>query len=408
MAHEKVFGFSVSVVRIAAVFYALMLVYGTLFPFRGWEISHAWVENFLIADINRLSKTDLITNILVFLPFGFLCGSLVGRHRRAVFTLAWVGLLGFGLSFFLEFAQAFLPARTSALSDLVLNSGGAVAGAGLALFFGGRWAWGGQLGALRREKFASGTLANIGLLTLVFWSLSQLSPLVPSLGVSILRHGLKPIWYTVSGQTPFVPTQALVYFLSVFALGCLLLSFAESRRFALLFFAMGVAVVLALKVPVLSQQLSLEALLGSGAGLVLLGVFFKCSARALLAWAGIFLVAAFVIESLRPGSSSEYYSFNWVPFKGHMRNLVGLAAILWSSWVFLGVGFVARSLSPVKYRLPVILFGGLGVFFLALAVELQQQTIPGRSPDVTDVIIAMGAWTLAWVGSKSDTRCGDG
>ncbi len=402
-------GFFPSIIRLAAICYTLLLVYGTLFPFHGWLAPAGGLsENFLIADPQSLSKTDLITNFLVYLPFGLFWGALFLRRWPIPVALAAVAFLGFLLSFCLEFVQVFLPARISALSDLVLNGLGAVAGGVLANFLSGRWAWGRHLKELRREKFMQGALANIGLLTLAVWALSQLSPLVPSIGVSNLRQGLKPLWYTLNGQTPLVPLQALGYFFSTAALGAILLGVARSRRFALVFFILGVWAVLLLKVPVLSRQLSLEALLGCAAGFLCLGLVYRVSDRSLAFMAAVLLVAAFLSESLRPGSSDAYYSLNWIPFKGHMRNLVGLAAILWSGWIFLGIGYAVRFLCPKGKQRIFMLGGGLAVFCLAFAVEWLQRSIPGRYPDMTDVAIALGAWAVAWTGMNARTVRGDG
>ncbi|MDO3379755.1 VanZ family protein [Geoalkalibacter halelectricus] len=376
-----------------------MLIYGTLYPFRGWEVPRGgFAHNFLVVGADTLSKPDLITNFVVYLPFGLLWGGLFLASRRWFSAVLLAGLMGAGLSFCLETVQVFLPARVSAVSDLVLNGLGAVAGGGLAVLLVGRAGWGASLRRFRQEQFFSGSLANIGLLAACFWILSQLSPLVPSLGVSNLRHGLKPLWHSLSGQAGLVPLQALGYVFSVAGLGAIVLSLGRSRRFVLGFFAMALGMVLLLKVPVLSRQLSLEAVLGCFGALVLLFALLHASTRTLAFCAAGFLVLGFLAESLRPGTSTSLFAFNWVPFKGHMRNLVGLAGILWSSWIFLGLGFAVRSLSSASNWRPYFLWGMLGVFCLAFGVEWLQRSIPGRSPDMTDVLIALVAWTVAWTG----------
>ncbi|MBO5954556.1 MAG: VanZ family protein [Clostridia bacterium] len=62
-------------------------------------------------------KRDLIINLLMFIPFGFIFSNLFNKFR-VIKTLA----IGAVFSIFIEFVQHFLPTvRTAQLSDIVLN-----------------------------------------------------------------------------------------------------------------------------------------------------------------------------------------------------------------------------------------------------------------------------------------------
>jgi len=67
------------------------------------------------------SLDNLIQNILLFLPIGFLFRLTTGRRG--------VLLLGAGLSFSIETTQLFIPARTSSIVDILANTLGAGLGA---------------------------------------------------------------------------------------------------------------------------------------------------------------------------------------------------------------------------------------------------------------------------------------
>jgi VanZ family protein len=40
--------------------------------------------------------------------------------------------------------------------------------------------------------------------------------------------------------------------------------------------------------------------------------------------------------------------------------------------------------------------GGLLVLAVMFALEWQQQTIPGRHADITDILLALTGWSLPW------------
>lgn len=399
---HNLLGFSGSAIRLLTLLYVCMLVYGTLFPLQGWVSSNVGIiESFLQARPGRLSKADLVTNFLVYLPLGMLCMGLFARRWHWPIALALTVFLGTSLSLALEVLQVFLPNRVPSLADLFLNGVGSFVGGILGVFLLGQTVLGLKLHDFRQERFKPGRLADLGLFVLVLWGLSQLIPLVPSLDLGTLKQGLKPAWLVATGQTPLVKLQVLEYFSAAAGLGTMVLTLGQSRRFGLFFFSLLILSVLALKVPVVSRQLSLEALLGCcTALLVLWAAFRRCSDKTLGVWSMALLVVSFLAQSLRYGlPDAPLYRFNWMPFAGHMSNIVGLADILWGCWIFMGLGYAARILSPSWRSNAVAWWGGVGVFCLAFWAEWMQRNIPGRSPDITDALVAVAAWGASWVGS---------
>jgi VanZ like family/Concanavalin A-like lectin/glucanases superfamily len=80
--------------------------------------------------------TDLMLNVVGFIPLGFLGGHLRYRHGEKGLSLAafWIVALGIGLSAGIETIQIWLPGRSSSLVDLIGNSLGTSMGLGLALW----------------------------------------------------------------------------------------------------------------------------------------------------------------------------------------------------------------------------------------------------------------------------------
>ena len=372
--------------------YTALLVYGSLFPFTDWralDVS-AW-QQFL--DPGRLSRTDLVVNVLIYIPFGWLAARVFARAGR-VPTMLLAMLAGSLLSFGVEYLQAFLPHRVASFHDWGWNTldafGGAVVHRQLAAL--GPW--------IRRTVeriFDEGPVPRLGVAVIGVWAGGQLFPFVPSPDVGNLRAGLRPVWYVLRGSRSFELSSALGYGLAIVALSILLSAvlqpeYKRRRFFVCAFFFC----VLLARVPVVRHQLSLEALAGAGMAFVVVG-FLRAPERASgLAFAAI--LGTIVVDQLRPGVGAAGVSaFNWIPFRSHLVNdLAGIEDVLNSVWPFLGFGFLAIQAQPSRPER--VAAAGIGVVFLSvLFLEWLQKFVPGRSPDVTDAVIAAVAWTIPWI-----------
>lgn len=78
---------------------------------------------------NRRYAMDIAINILGFIPFGFFISWYLSKRGNArVCVVIIVLVLGIGTSLFIEIIQAYLPARSSQLMDVLSNSCGTVLG----------------------------------------------------------------------------------------------------------------------------------------------------------------------------------------------------------------------------------------------------------------------------------------
>ena len=58
---------------LAALAYAALIVYGSLYPFSGWTTRGVRLFAFLILDWSgHISRADLVTNVLAYMPLGLL------------------------------------------------------------------------------------------------------------------------------------------------------------------------------------------------------------------------------------------------------------------------------------------------------------------------------------------------
>jgi hypothetical protein len=84
-----------------------------------WEDFHA----------SKSYAMDVAINILGFIPFGFYISWYLQERGIARLRVVMVVMaLGTGTSFFIEILQAYLPARSSQLTDVLTNTGGTAVG----------------------------------------------------------------------------------------------------------------------------------------------------------------------------------------------------------------------------------------------------------------------------------------
>ncbi len=366
-----------------------LIIYGTLFPFTNWRLPQQLPWPLDPSAGIRISRTDILANMLLYMPLG---GLLAARRAPRLMTLLTATLVAGCLSLVLETLQLFIPGRVSSVLDTSMNTLGACVGAGIILLMRKRTA------ARRQpewsEWIATDRLSQVGCAALAAWLCAQLIPFVPSLDVSNLRHGLSPLWYALIGQAPISISRVLVYLAAV--AGLMPIAAMVLRRHhpvalaTFIFLAVPV-----LKVLVIWRQLSAEALLGILGGIALAGACRLIAPERSRPSAAILIVCSILAAALHPGSGTLTHAFNWIPFQEQLAHPVtGLMDLADASWPFLALAYLrgqsgrrptqARSAASTA-AIAVALFG----------LEWAQYWVPGRYPDITDVIIGAAAW---WFG----------
>ena len=256
--HQKIQAASPGASRFAIILlmaYALLIVYGTLFPLDDWQSPATNPFTLMLQhELRNTSRSDILTNILVYMPLGVLLIRVFPRRYCPVCKLIVATLASALLSLSLEYIQAHLPGRVPSIIDLMLNTTGGFTGALLALLLWQDTFISERLNRLRSTYIKPGPLANLGLAVLGLWALSQLSPLVPSLDMGTLRHGLKPLFLSLSFPASLEWIRVAEYALAISALGILSGTLQRSRHRSLLRFFVFTVMVLLLQVPVISRQ----------------------------------------------------------------------------------------------------------------------------------------------------------
>ena len=334
--------------RYLALAYAALVVYASLHPFSGWRDPGLPPYYFLGAAWPRYwTAFDLAINVLAYLPLGF-CLALALRRLPGGAWLAAVlaCLLGALLSFGLECLQSWLPSRVPSNLDLACNSLGTALGAVLSL-------WRGERLFRRVTQVQQGLLAPIphaelGMVLVGLWLLTQLSPETILFGAGDLRHLLSITPVVRYAAPSFVAIETAIIVCNTVAIG-LIVRCLLGRRFipdlvVLAFFVLALS-IRTLAAAVLVNPLNAFAWLTPGASLgLLLGgltlsvlLFLPNPLR--IAFAGLALMAGTVLVNVAPPNPYSVAALAaWR--QGHFLNFNGLTRLVASLWPFVALPFL--------------------------------------------------------------------
>jgi VanZ family protein len=379
-------------VRVLALLYTLLIVYGSLYPFSGWSHASSPLFSFLTAPIpDHLSRPDVLTNVFAYIPLGVLL--VTGfRLRSGAMSVVMATTLGAMLSFTMESVQMFLPARISSNIDLSTNIAGTLIGAILALVVRQDTIFRVNLRRTREEWFEPGLATDIALFAVALWIGSQLCPFVPSMDVSSVREGLAPLRMLLSPAS-FVPAKCASYGFNIAGLG-LLIMIVGRRRVRLTYLGLA-GLVLCLKPTIVTRQLSPESLCGLAFAAVMLLIAPRTKpAQTLLAM--FYILSGFAAAELYGVAGGGLHPFNWIPFAVQLDETVsGMQSILENLWPFVALAALSI-LGFGRKRSPMVYLGGVLVF-LVLSLEWMQTGIEGRYGNITTVMTAAVGWFFPWL-----------
>lgn len=152
-----------------------LVVYASLHPWFGWHWPVWAPMNWVLPSNKWETRSDMISNLLGYLPLGFLwCLAFLGSRWRPWYAAIAATAACSGLSYAMELIQFTLPGRVPSMSDWTLNSLGAGWGALTAMVVQ-------AMGVVEwwqkwREKWLIPD-AGIGLVLLWMWPLGLLYPL---------------------------------------------------------------------------------------------------------------------------------------------------------------------------------------------------------------------------------------
>lgn len=336
-----------SLARHLALFYTVLVAYASLHPLTGWRDPGISPFYFLDAAWPRYwTLFDLATNVVAYLPLGFLIGlslpRLPGRWTSAFIAF----LLGSLLSFCLESLQTWLPSRVASNLDLASNALGAGIGAMLSVWYGGRFFV--RIALLQRQLLAPIPHSDFGLALIGLWLLTQLSPETVLFGAGDLRHLFEIPPAVPYAARSFFALETAVIVCNTIAVGLTaraLLADRSSHFFALTFLFAVALSIRSLAAAVLVNPVNAFAWLTPGAALglllggLLLSILLLLPASLRIAMAGLALMAGTVLVNITP--PNPYSAAALAAWRqGHFLNFNGVTRLAASFWPFLALPFL--------------------------------------------------------------------
>jgi VanZ family protein len=340
-----------------------LIIYGSLFPFVFSERG-TWgdaVRYLLATPAVSSDRGDVLSNILLYIPLG-LFGARALENVSAGWRVLAMAIFGGALSTGIELTQFFDHGRATELSDLTANFAGALTGALIEVAVRGRFR------RTEGQRFAILLLAaGLG---------SWLYPYVPSFSAQAFRE-------SAAAASSFDAIGTFKQTVLWLAAATILETFMSAARTRIALPLMAAVVILA-RFAIPGSDVTGSDLIGAGLGVLGWLALVNVAARARIAAA---LFAGFVIvDALRPfvflPSPRE---FGWSPFVSFINGSRGHA-----SRIFLEKTFIYGSLiwlfrrSGLAWVSATLLAAGL-----VLALRIAQMWIPGRSAEITDVMMVL-------------------
>ena len=179
--------------RYALLAYTLIVLDAGLYPFLGWrDLGLAPFDYLFAAWPPHTLPFDLITNVLGYVPLGFVAGLTLHPRCRGwglvIGAVVYCALLSIGV----EGVQTYLPARVASKVDVLGNLAGGLMGALLAGRIAPPLLDTGRLRVWRARWFAND--ASRGLVLIIVWFGALVYPEAFSFGTGGLLKAFDPEW----------------------------------------------------------------------------------------------------------------------------------------------------------------------------------------------------------------------
>lgn len=319
--------------------YAVFIVWASLSHRSAWTALPGDPFVFLQAPFPTwVTRTDLATNFLVYVPLGYLLRLAFNLPRHPWLTV-FLAMLSVGaLSVGMETLQQALPDRNASNLDVLVNALGGLSGAIVSLHHG-RWRRALRyLKGLRDRWLIPGHAASFGISLFALWIIAQFS-LRPVTGIGWLHLYLRPIDSQQSSLYDLNLDWFAAQGLELLALGAFVTSLLRPGRYtaglAIVFIAAFLGKLLAaailLKLTAVAGLLSLETL---GAFFVAFWILLAPLSSRYRRGLAIVYLLAIIVWRMAVGAA-----LLWP--KAYLLNLVGLAATLAAWWPWLALAVLA-------------------------------------------------------------------
>ena len=372
--------------RYILLLFVFLISYGSLYPFHfsGDLLPFSEFISWLFNLSYRTTKADIVANILLFMPFGFVSVMMVSASRKLFINVCWLYLGGTILAFFLQYLQFYLPARVPSAVDALYNSLGIVIGMLLShvikLYS--------QLHLSHDySKPKDWSQITIPLILALIWVAWRLFPFVPVFTTKSMLAAVSPLM-----QQPELSFSLIIRDLFGWLIFFYLLTrppFDKLPRFRVLkiiFYIFGLEIIIRNNTITVNDMLS---------ALIAFALFASLTAeqlnKGLTRGLGVAIILTLISPFVIAQPSNEYL---WLPFKALMKGNPWANGELLLLKIYLYASFI--------YMLKQIWFDWLGSALITVGllviISIIQIYIGTQNPEFTDPLLAVIiAWALSQV-----------
>lgn len=312
---------------------------------------------------------DVAINVVLYVPVGVFA-SLTLRSRAPWLRTAAPILLGFCFSFAVETAQVYDASRFPSFLDVLTNTSGTVIGVVVGLVATSPLVR--QVDWLREHMDRSRSTSAL----ILIWLADRLFPVFPRIGRYVFRQKWANFLSNAGSLTAFERT-----FVLYLALGVMLPRL--TRHFATPLLIASVLLV-GFEFLLAGRQPSMAEFAGAASGVLL--ALILGNRPSLRTIAAVCCIGFILISGLAPYHLQSMRNwFSWFPLEASfssdyvdsLRTLVGKSALYGSSiWLLHAAGLR-------------MLYAGTSTALLLAAIEFTQIWLPGRTPEITDPLLAL-------------------
>lgn len=354
----------------------LLIIYGSLFPFDfdGSAFTVSTLKYFFSTWNAPSGRGDLLGNIILFVPFGFVGMILYTREHSVIVALILLMTLGILLATGCQIAQISIPSRDPVLIDVFWN--------GIGFFVGVIAAGSKQVRSVINEKQHINNSKIVPILLLGLWLISRLIPFVPTIDWQAYKLALKPLFL----HPQFNWNEIILIsgaWMACAQLGRQVLEY----RWKTVYLSATIIIVLLLQIIIVTQSTSAGDVVAAILAIMLWKVIDDSSQRALII--AYILLIGIIINGLIPFSLS-YTSppFMWLPFGGFLTGSMIINTISLTQKLFL-FGAVFLLFREARWRvLPTTIL----LTVIITLIEIIQIWIKEHTAEITDIllVIALG------------------
>lgn len=355
--------------------FAAIAAYGSIYPFdfQFQALDPATWQAFVDTCCRETSRGDILGNVVLFLPFGYLGILAAGPERGLIRQFLFVCLIGVVFAFVLQVAQLYLPSRDENLQDVIWNLLGIIVGAGLGIP---------SRHFMRRAADQATGLQLVPWILIGSWMAYRLIPFVPSIDFQSIKDSIKPLLAVGDLSLPSTAYTAVAWLVVGYLLDLGLRGKRLGRLLPLLVFGS-----FGLEILIVFNVLTPSNVAGGIIAIILHFAIFSRLRRVelplllcllvTLAWSDL---APFILRA-------EPLAFNWLPFQGFLGGSMFVNAQSAAEKVF--------AYGSIVYLLLRMRAGGWISLLAATAwvagIEYAQTYVVNHTPEITDPLLVIFA-----------------